>query len=228
MIFIDTILKSREQLSEEYSYAEFIDLSFWSKDFGRRLNPYYPYGDIPIPYDSGCMKACCVESVWQGLKVFEEADVDKDVFQLYQPNELERVQYEKGNLSGFRRGVYGHDILTYEEAYRGIYVKTYKWMIENHAKDIIDSIREIHEKTTIVLLDVNTNYFEGTLGHCLSHAYLVKAYTLGLPPFEDFFEVKDEHHYMTNGRRSWYDIEKKRVPKEIIFHNDKQMSIDFY
>ena len=44
-----------------------------------RLSPFYPYGGIPVPFSEG-YTAMCVEAIWQGLKVFESADVDVDMF----------------------------------------------------------------------------------------------------------------------------------------------------
>ena len=44
-----------------------------------RLSSFYPHGGIPVPFSEG-YTAMCVEAIWQGLKVFESADVDVNMF----------------------------------------------------------------------------------------------------------------------------------------------------
>lgn len=46
-----------------------------AKDGLVKLSPFYPHYDIPVPFSEG-YTATCVEAIWQGLKVFEGADVD--------------------------------------------------------------------------------------------------------------------------------------------------------
>jgi hypothetical protein len=40
-----------------------------------RFSPFYPHGDILVPLWLG-LTAASVEGIWQGLKVFERADVE--------------------------------------------------------------------------------------------------------------------------------------------------------
>lgn len=40
-----------------------------------RFSPFFPHGNIPVPFSDGVV-ASCVEGIWQALKVFESEDVD--------------------------------------------------------------------------------------------------------------------------------------------------------
>ena len=80
MIVIESKRKKLQTLQKKYPTAIFADVT--SKSTGRllHLSPFYPHGGIPVPMSPG-YTATCVESIWQGLKVFEHADIDTDLFQ---------------------------------------------------------------------------------------------------------------------------------------------------
>ena len=40
-----------------------------------KFNPFYPQGGIPIPFSFKALGAS-VAGIWQGLKVFEQAEID--------------------------------------------------------------------------------------------------------------------------------------------------------
>ena len=44
-----------------------------------RLSPFYPHGGIPVPFSEG-YTATRVEGIWQGLKVFDNEDIDISMF----------------------------------------------------------------------------------------------------------------------------------------------------
>ena len=148
------------------------------------MSPFYPHGDIPVPFSQG-YTATCVEAVWQGLKVFEDEDVDVKLFQNDTMKDIKRTVRTHGRILGHRKGVNGDEILSYIDAKRQIYIPTYRWMLENKAMDIIERLRDASKTRTIVLLDYNTSCDVDSEKKPISHAYLVKAYAEGLYPFDD-------------------------------------------
>ena len=54
---------------------QIIDVTSKGPDPWVRFSPFYPHGGIPVPFSPGEV-AASVEGIWQGLKVFENADVD--------------------------------------------------------------------------------------------------------------------------------------------------------
>ena len=74
-------------------------------------------------------------------------------------------------------------MLSYIDARYQIYIPTYKWVLENKVKDIIDRLREASKNKTIVLLDYDTNSDINDSSKPLSHASLVKAYAERIFPF---------------------------------------------
>lgn len=134
-----------------------------------------------------------MEAVWQGLKVFEGADVDTALFSNYTMKNLKRTVRKYGRPLGHRKGVYGKELLGYIEARRLIYLPTYKWVLENKVPRIIERLSEASKTKTIVLLDYETNCDVDDPRKPLSHAFLVKAYVEGLYPYgEKRMEMPDE------------------------------------
>ena len=145
-----------------------------------------------MPFSEG-FTASCVEAVWQGLKVFEGADVDTALFSNYTMKNLKRTVRKYGRPLGHRKGVYGKELLGYIEARRLIYLPTYKWVLENKVPRIIERLSEASKTKTIVLLDYETNCDVDDPRKPLSHAFLVKAYVEGLYPYgEKRMEMPDE------------------------------------
>ena len=149
-----------------------------------RLSPFYPHGDIPVPFSEG-YTAMCVEAIWQGLKVFESADVDVDMFSNDTMKNIKRTVRRFGKPLGHRKGVKGTELLGYIEARKQIYLPAYKWVLENKVANIIERLREASKTKTIVLLDYTTNCDIDNPKTPLSHAFLIKAYAEGLYPFGD-------------------------------------------
>ena len=75
MIIIESKRKKIENILKKYPNAIIADVTSQAKDGLVKLSPFYPHGGIPVPFSDG-MTATCVEAVWQGLKVFEGADVE--------------------------------------------------------------------------------------------------------------------------------------------------------
>ena len=184
MIIIESKRKKIENILKKYPDAVVADVTSQAKDGLVRLSPFYPHGDIPVPFSEG-YTAACVEGVWQGLKVFEDEDIDISMFSNDTMKNIKRTVRKHGCVLGLRKGVYGTEILGYMEAKHQIYIPTYRWMLEHKAMDIIERLRKASETKTIVLLDYNTCCDVDDEAKPLSHAYLVKAYAEGLYPFDD-------------------------------------------
>lgn len=184
MIIIESKRKKIENILKKYPDAVVADVTSQAKDRLVRLSPFYPHGDIPVPFSEG-YTAACVEGVWQGLKVFEDEDIDISMFSNDTMKNIKRTVRKHGRVLGHRKGVHGTEILGYMEAKHQIYIPTYRWMLEHKAMDIIERLRKASETKTIVLLDYNTCCDVDDKAKPLSHAYLVKAYAEGLYPFDD-------------------------------------------
>ena len=184
MIIIESKRKKIENILKKYPDAVVADVTSQAKDGLVRLSPFYPHGEIPVPFSEG-YTAACVEGVWQGLKVFEDEDIDISMFSNDTMKNIKRTVRKHGRVLGHRKGVLGTEILGYMEAKHQIYIPTYRWMLEHKAMDIIERLRKASETKTIVLLDYNTCCDVDDEAKPLSHAYLVKAYAEGLYPFDD-------------------------------------------
>ena len=184
MIIIESKRKKPATIFKKYPGATLADVTSGAKDGLVKLSPFYPHGGIPVPFSEG-YTATCVEAVWQGLKVFEGADVDVEVFQNDTMKNIKRTVRRFGRPLGHRKGVNGTGLLGYIEARKQIYIPTYRWVLENKVFDIIERLREASKTKTIVLLDYDTNADVENPMKPLSHASLVKAYVEGLYPYDD-------------------------------------------
>lgn len=184
MIVIESKRRKRENMLKKYPNAIIADVTSQATDGLVRLSPFYPHGDIPVPFSEG-YTAMCVEAIWQGLKVFETADVDVNMFANDTMKNIKRTVRRFGKPLGHRKGVKGTELLGYIEARKQIYLPAYKWVLENKVANIIERLREASKTKTIVLLDYTTNCDIDNPKTPLSHAFLIKAYAEGLYPFGD-------------------------------------------
>lgn len=184
MIIIESKRKKIETILWKHPDAIIADVTSQAKDGLVRLSPFYPHGDIPVPFSEGCT-ATCVEGIWQGLKVFENEDIDTSLFRNDTMKGIKRTARKHGRVLGHRKGVHGSEILGYAEAKHHIYIPAYRWMLEHKVMDIIERLRKASEIRTIVLLDYNTCCDVDDETKPLSHAYLIKAYAEGLYPYDD-------------------------------------------
>jgi hypothetical protein len=182
MIIIESKRKKAATILKMYPDAILADVTSGAKDGLVKLSPFYPHGGIPVPFSEG-YTATCVEAIWQGLKVFEGADVDVQMFQNDTMKGLKRTVKRFGKPLGHRKGVNGEELLGYIEARKLIYIPTYKWVLENKVRDIIDRLREASKTKTIILLDYDTNADVENTKKPLSHASLIKAYAEGIYPY---------------------------------------------
>lgn len=184
MIIIESKKKKPGNILRKYPDAILCDVTSKAKDSLIKLSPFYPHGGIPVPFSDG-YTATCVEAVWQGLKVFENSDIDICMFQNDTMKNIKRTVRKYGTPLGHRKGVNGTELLGYLEARKQIYIPTYRWVLENKVYGIIERLRQASETKTIVLLDYDTNSDVENLKKPLSHASLIKAYVEGIYPYED-------------------------------------------
>ena len=184
MLVIESKRKKPATILKKYPDAILADVTSSAKDGLVKLSPFYPHGGIPVPFSEG-YTATCVEAIWQGLKVFDGADVDVEMFQNDTMKNIKRTVRRFGKPLGHRKGVNGRDLLGYIEARKQIYIPTYRWVLENKVPLIIERLREASKTRTIILLDYDTNADVENPKKPLSHASLVKAYVEGLYPYDD-------------------------------------------
>ena len=180
MIIIESKKKTLESLKAQYPNAMIIDVTSHAQDEFVKFSPFYPNGGIPVPFTDDI--AVSVEGIWQGLKVFEDADVDPTFFSKRNMKNLKRTVRMYGPCLGHRKGVYGEELLGYIEARKLIYLPCYKWVLENKLKKLVTAIRIISKNKPVVLLDYNTNPDVNNPKKALSHASLIKAYIEGNYP----------------------------------------------
>ena len=121
MIVIESKRKKIENILKKYPNAIIADVTSQAKDGLVKLSPFYPHGGIPVPFSDG-MTATCVEAVWQGLKVFEGADVDVEMFKNDTMKNIKRTVRKFGKPLGHRKGVNGTVLLNYLDARKQIYI----------------------------------------------------------------------------------------------------------
>ena len=185
MIYVENKKRKLENIQKEYPGAIILDITSASEsNYAKWLSPFYPHYNIPIPFTEN-LTATCVEAVWQGLKVFESADVDVEMFQNDTMKNIKRTVRRFGKPLGHRKGVNGTELLGYIEARKLIYIPTYRWVLENKVPHIIERLRDASKTKTIVLLDYDTNADVDNAKKPLSHASLIKAYVEGTYPYDD-------------------------------------------
>jgi hypothetical protein len=183
MIYIESKRKKINTLIKKYPNALIIDVTSKSLDDLKKLSPFYPHGDIPIPF-SNERTALCVEGIWQGLKVFETADVDEGMFVNGTMRDIKRTVRRFGKPLGHRKGINGIELLNYLDARIQIFLPSYNWVLMNKVSPIIEKLKKASESRDFVLLDYATNCDILDLKKPLSHAYLVKVFVEGNYPTE--------------------------------------------
>ena len=167
-------------LKEKYPDAMFIDVTSKAQDEFVKFSPFYPIGGIPVPFTDDI--AVSVEGIRQGLKVFEDVDVDTTYFWKRDMKNMKRTKRKFGHCLGHRKGVHGEELLGYLTARKLIYLPCYKWVLENKLQKLVTAIRIISKNKPVVLLDYNTNSDPWNPKSPLSHASLIKAYIEGKYP----------------------------------------------
>lgn len=178
MLIVQSHRVSLAKIQEKYPDAVIIDITSRGVEPWISFSPFYPHGNIPVPFSDGWF-SYSVEGIWQGLKVFESADVDPDKFKNRTMNNLKRSVRRYGKVLGHRQGVAGTQLLGYVDARYAIYLPTYSWVLENCLQDPIARLQQLESERTVVLLDYETNCDVTSVSRPLSHAGLVKLYIEG-------------------------------------------------
>lgn len=166
---------SAATLREHYGDATFLDVTSRGPQPWVRFSPFYPHGGIPVPFSPG-YTGISVEGIWQGLKVFERADVDHSKLTVTTMQNLKRSSRSFGAVLGHRAGLDGEYLLDYVEARYAIYLPAYRWVLEQCLHDLTEELRHLGALQTVVLLDYETNADIDDPSRPLSHAALVVRY----------------------------------------------------
>lgn len=162
-------------LKKRYGDPVVLDVTSQGIEPWVRFSPFFPHGSIPIPFSPGQFGAS-VEGIWQGLKVFEKADIDLATIQNKTMKGIKRSVRRFGKVLGHRMGVHGERLLRYLEARRRIYLPCYRWVLETCLQEQAAEIRALGEEKTVVLLDYQTNDKVEDLSKPLSHATIIKRF----------------------------------------------------
>lgn len=181
MIYIENKKKKEKTLLAKYPNAKIVDVTSKATTGLVKLSPFYPHGDIPIPFSENRI-AKSVEGIWQALKVFESTDIEEAMFSNDTMKDIKRTVRKYGKPLGHRKGVNGKELLNYIDARIQIYLPSYLWVLENKVSEIVERLKEASQKEDIVLLDYETNCDVLNPKKPLSHAFLVKAYVEGVYP----------------------------------------------
>ncbi len=208
MIYIESKKKKEKTLLAKYPNAKIVDVTSRATTALVKLSPFYPHGDIPIPFSEN-RKAKSVEGIWQALKVFESADIDEAMFFNDSMKGIKRTIRKYGRPLGHRKGVNGNELLNYIDARIQIYLPSYLWVLENKVTDIIERLKEASQNEDIVLLDYETNCDVLNPKKPLSHAFLIKAYVEEVyPKAIDLYQELEQRRL-----NSQIDKPKKKLPK---------------
>lgn len=173
MVEIQNRRRKIENIKKDYPNSIIIDVTSKGKLPMLKFSPFYPIGNIPIPFSPNKFSES-VEGIWQGLKVFENNDIDQSKFQIKAMKGLKRTVRKFGIPKGHRKGVNGNELLDYINARKLIYLPAYKWVLDNRLKEQIEELRKISKNKTLILLDYETNGEIENPKKPLSHAQLIK------------------------------------------------------
>ncbi|MCC8037109.1 MAG: hypothetical protein LIP02_03100 [Bacteroidales bacterium] len=182
MIVVESKRKKIENLRKAYPGADIIDVTSHAEGQFQKFSPFYPHGDIPVPFTEGTVGAS-VEGIWQGLKVFESEGCSLATIKNNTMKDLKRTVRKYGPCRGHRKGLGGMELLDYIEARKQIYLPTYRWVLEHKIPGLVKYLRRKSEEgQTIVLLDYETNGDVNDPKKPLSHAQLIKMMVDGTYP----------------------------------------------
>ena len=171
-----------ETLVKRHGGRPVIDVTSRGPEPWVRFSPFFPHGGVPVP-GSTSVTAASVEGVWQGLKVFESADIDRSKFDITSMKGLKRSVRKFGDCLGHRAALGSKELLGYVEARHAIYVPAYRWVLENRLVDEVARLREVATDAAardeqVVLLDYETNTDIDDPTRPLSHAGLLVSFLL--------------------------------------------------
>lgn len=166
---------SEAKINARFDAPHIIDVTSRGPDPWVRFSPFFAHGDIPVPGSPDVMSQS-VEGLWQGLKVFESADVDRSKLEVTTMKGLKRTVRRFGRCLGHRHGFGSEALLDYIAARRAIYLPAYRWVLEHRLAAEVEALRKLGRERTVVLLDYETNVDVDDPRKPLSHAGLVAAW----------------------------------------------------
>ena len=172
---------SEAKLNARFDAPHIVDVTSHGPQPWVRFSPFFPHGGIPVPGSAEVLSAS-VEGLWQGLKVFESADVDRAKLEVTSMKGLKRTVRRFGRCLGHRPGFGRDELLDYITARRMIYLPAYRWVLEHRLADEVAQLRDLGRDSTVVLLDYETNVDVDDPRKPLSHAGLVAAWLDGRWP----------------------------------------------
>ena len=173
-IVIENRRKNISRINEKYKEYAILDLTSKSEDKWVKFSPFYPHGNIPVPFSNNLFSET-VEGIWQGLKVFENENIDLNTFNIKNMKGIKRTTRKYGKIIGHQKGTNSEEILNYHDAKKLIYLPAYKWVLENKLQDELKEIKKLLKNNKVLFLDYNVN-LELYNDAPLSHANLVKLY----------------------------------------------------
>jgi hypothetical protein len=180
-LVIENRRASLARLEAKHPGATFFDLTSRAPEPWVKFSPFYPHGGIPVPLSPGSVSAS-VEGIWQALKVFETADVDRSKLDVTSMRGLKRTVQSLGRCLGHRAGLGGAELLGYVAARRAIYLPSYAYVLRERLGEELAQLRKLAENGRLVLLDYETNCDVDDPRKPLSHAGLVRAWLLDAWP----------------------------------------------
>ena len=104
MIIVESRRKRITTLEKLYPEASVIDVTSKGEIPWIRFSPFFPHGNIPIPYSDNATGES-VEGIWQGLKVFETEGIDKSKFRIKTMKGIKRSSRKRGLVLGHQKGI---------------------------------------------------------------------------------------------------------------------------
>jgi len=173
MIEVQNRRRAIKNIEKEFPNAVIIDVTSKGNLPMVKFSPFYPIGNIPIPFTPSRFSKS-VEGIWQGLKVFENDDIDESKFEITSMKGLKRTIRRFGKPKGHRKGIHGNELLDYITARKLIYLPTYKWILDNRLEKEVKELKNISQNSHLILLDYETNGDIENPNKPLSHAQLIK------------------------------------------------------
>lgn len=229
MIFVESKKKSLKTLRKLHPNAKIIDVTSKGNQPFVKLSPFYPHGNIPVPFTTNCF-SMSVEGIWQGLKVFEFNDIDTSKFEVKDMKGIKRTVRKYGKPLGHRNGIKGTKLLNYLDARKQIYLQSYAWVLQNLSVKEIELLVNIAKESDLVLLDYETNCDIENIKKPLSHASLIKKFIDKKYPeiatlhFSTFEKIVDSNAKCETKTQSSKKVKKSGTKK---IKDVNQLSMDF-
>ena len=172
---VESRRKSLAKIQANHPGAIVLDVTSKGPQPWVKFSPFFPHGGIPIPNTPG-RTALSVEGIWQGLKVFENANVDTSKMSNCTMTGLKRTQRRFGHVKGHQFGLISQQLLPYIVARKAIYLPSYRWVLEHKLESEMETLRQIAADKLVVLLDYETNPDWQDPRRPLSHAALIQQF----------------------------------------------------